>query len=85
MDRGIHWPVTMFGIISAVLLAGALAPQYWEIYRLKEVKGKEASSLNMAFIDFGSMKQVYLLHSCWLIWREGSSVRSVWPSEVVLI
>lgn len=40
MDNGVDWPVTLFGSISAALLAGALIPQYLEIYRLKEVKGK---------------------------------------------
>lgn len=39
LDRGVDWPVTLFGSISAALLAGALIPQYLEIYRLKEVKG----------------------------------------------
>jgi hypothetical protein len=40
MDNGVDWPVTLFGSISAALLAGALIPQYYEIYRLKEVKGE---------------------------------------------
>jgi hypothetical protein len=40
MDNGVDWPVTLFGSISAALLAGALIPQYYEIYRLKEVKGQ---------------------------------------------
>ncbi|GFZ46145.1 hypothetical protein JCM24511_04392 [Saitozyma sp. JCM 24511] len=38
-DRGVYWPTTMYGYISAVLLAVALLPQYWEIYRLREVVG----------------------------------------------
>jgi len=38
-NRGIHAPVTFFGIATSVLLAGGLLPQYVEIYRLGEVKG----------------------------------------------
>lgn len=39
MRNGTDWPVLLFGIISAILLAGALLPQYYEIWKYKEVKG----------------------------------------------
>jgi hypothetical protein len=38
-ERGISAPVEMCGILSAILIAGGLLPQYWEIYVLGEVKG----------------------------------------------
>ncbi|KAK8869821.1 hypothetical protein IAR55_000389 [Kwoniella newhampshirensis] len=38
-DRGVMWPIQMYGYISAVLLAVALLPQYWEIYKMREVVG----------------------------------------------
>lgn len=38
-SRGVEGPVMAFGIISAVLLAAALLPQYYEIWKYKEVKG----------------------------------------------
>ncbi|WVQ78102.1 hypothetical protein IAT38_000183 [Cryptococcus sp. DSM 104549] len=37
--RGVEWPFQLYGYISAVLLAVALLPQYWEIYKYKEVIG----------------------------------------------
>ena len=36
---GTHGPTTVIGIIASVLLSVALLPQYWEIYKLKEVTG----------------------------------------------
>jgi len=38
-EHGISAPVKLFGILSAVLIALGLLPQYWEIYKLGEVKG----------------------------------------------
>ncbi|OXG22212.1 integral membrane protein [Cryptococcus neoformans Tu401-1] len=37
--NGAEWPILMYGYISAVLLAVALLPQYWEIYKYREVIG----------------------------------------------
>ncbi|KAL0250353.1 hypothetical protein I308_102526 [Cryptococcus tetragattii IND107] len=37
--NGVEWPILMYGYISAVLLAVALLPQYWEIYKYREVIG----------------------------------------------
>ncbi|ODO03345.1 integral membrane protein [Cryptococcus wingfieldii CBS 7118] len=39
LRNGTEWPITMYGYITAVLLAVALLPQYWEIYRFREVIG----------------------------------------------
>ncbi|KXN92656.1 hypothetical protein AN958_11757 [Leucoagaricus sp. SymC.cos] len=38
-ERGVSAPVKLYGILSAVLIAGGLLPQYWEIYVRKEVLG----------------------------------------------
>lgn len=38
-DKGNHVPTNVFGILAAVLISAALLPQYWEIYKLKEVVG----------------------------------------------
>jgi len=38
-ERGISAPVKLFGILSAITIAAGLLPQYWEIYKLGEVKG----------------------------------------------
>lgn len=38
-DKGNHVPTNFFGILAAVLISAAFLPQYWEIYRLKEVVG----------------------------------------------
>ncbi|CAF1226016.1 unnamed protein product [Rotaria sordida] len=37
--NGVTWPVKMFGIIATILLGGALFPQFWEIFKRKEVVG----------------------------------------------
>lgn len=47
-DNGTEAPVLFYGYTSSVLLAVALLPQYWEIYRLKEVVG---ISLSFMAID----------------------------------
>ncbi|KAF8605845.1 hypothetical protein BDV93DRAFT_30286 [Ceratobasidium sp. AG-I] len=39
-DRaGDEWPTRVFGIMSALLIALGLLPQYWEIWKRKEVVG----------------------------------------------
>ncbi|KAM5534639.1 hypothetical protein V8D89_011651 [Ganoderma adspersum] len=47
-NKGNTAPVTLFGIISTVLLSGGLLPQYYEIYKYKEVVGV---SLMFMFVD----------------------------------
>lgn len=37
--NGVEWPTLMYGYLSAVLLALGLLPQYWEIYKYREVIG----------------------------------------------
>ncbi len=38
-DRGIQGPTAALGIIASVITPAALLPQYWEIYKYKEVIG----------------------------------------------
>ncbi|KAF9453608.1 hypothetical protein P691DRAFT_800242 [Macrolepiota fuliginosa MF-IS2] len=38
-ERGVSAPITLFGVLSIVTIAGGLLPQYWEIYIRKEVVG----------------------------------------------
>ena len=38
-ERGISAPAKLFGILSVITIAAGLLPQYWEIYKLGEVKG----------------------------------------------
>ncbi|KAL4256991.1 hypothetical protein AB1N83_009500 [Pleurotus pulmonarius] len=47
-DKGENRPVAAFGILSSVLLSLALFPQYYEIYKHKEVVG---ISIPFIFID----------------------------------
>ncbi len=37
--NGVTWPVTLVGVMSAILINIGLIPQYWEIYKLKAVIG----------------------------------------------
>ncbi|GHJ84342.1 hypothetical protein NliqN6_0744 [Naganishia liquefaciens] len=61
--NGTDAPVLLFGILSAVLLAGALLPQYWEIYRLGEVKG-----ISMTFMAVDMAGGVFCILS--LVFKE---------------
>ncbi|XP_006461926.1 hypothetical protein AGABI2DRAFT_205959 [Agaricus bisporus var. bisporus H97] len=38
-ERGITAPAQLFGVLSVVGIGSGLLPQYWEIYKRKEVKG----------------------------------------------
>lgn len=38
-ERGVTAPVELYGVLSTVLIAAGLLPQYWEIYKRKEVVG----------------------------------------------
>jgi len=49
LDAGNLRPVHFFGIFSAVLLSSGLFPQYYEIYKYKEVIG---ISVAFMFIDW---------------------------------
>ncbi|WWD15906.1 hypothetical protein CI109_100330 [Kwoniella shandongensis] len=60
-DRGITWPILMYGYISAVLLAVALLPQYWEIYKLREVVG-----ISMLFMIVDILGGVFSFSSLFL-------------------
>ncbi|WWC61129.1 uncharacterized protein I303_103708 [Kwoniella dejecticola CBS 10117] len=57
-DRGVEWPIQMYGYISAVLLAVALAPQYYEIWKFKEVLG-----ISMTFLIVDTLGGVFSLAS----------------------
>ncbi|WWC69465.1 uncharacterized protein I206_103405 [Kwoniella pini CBS 10737] len=57
-DHGIEWPIQMYGYIAAVLLAIALAPQYYEIYKFKEVLG-----ISMTFLIVDTLGGVFSLSS----------------------
>ncbi|WVR05249.1 hypothetical protein IAU60_002261 [Kwoniella sp. DSM 27419] len=57
-DNGVTWPIQMYGYISAVLLAVALAPQYYEIWKFKEVLG-----ISMTFLIVDTLGGVFSLAS----------------------
>ncbi|WWC90033.1 uncharacterized protein L201_004963 [Kwoniella dendrophila CBS 6074] len=57
-DNGVNWPIQMYGYISAVLLAVALAPQYYEIWKFKEVLG-----ISMTFLIVDTLGGVFSLSS----------------------
>ena len=65
--NGTDAPVLLFGILSAVLLAGALLPQYWEIYRLGEVKG-----ISMTFMAVDMAGGVFCILS--LVFKESIDI-----------
>lgn len=53
-DKGNNVPTNFFGILAAVLISAALLPQYWEIYKLKEVVG-----LSILFISIDMIGGVF--------------------------
>ncbi|CAK9780169.1 hypothetical protein CC85DRAFT_260108 [Cutaneotrichosporon oleaginosum] len=48
--RGITWPMQMYGWITSALLVLGLLPQYWEIWRHREVLG---ISIAFMLVDIG--------------------------------
>ncbi|EKM75016.1 hypothetical protein AGABI1DRAFT_132637 [Agaricus bisporus var. burnettii JB137-S8] len=38
-ERGVTAPVKLYGVLSTLFIAAGLLPQYWEIYKRKEVVG----------------------------------------------
>ncbi|KAL5513222.1 hypothetical protein ACEPAH_3620 [Sanghuangporus vaninii] len=63
VDNGNQRPVTFFGIMTSILLAAGLLPQYWEIIRFREVKG-----ISLPFITIDTLGGVFSLLS--LVFRE---------------
>ncbi|KAL5492446.1 hypothetical protein ACEPAI_3893 [Sanghuangporus weigelae] len=63
VDNGNQRPVTFFGIMTSILLAAGLLPQYWEIIRFPEVKG-----ISLPFITIDTLGGVFSLLS--LVFRE---------------
>ncbi|WRT67130.1 uncharacterized protein IL334_004096 [Kwoniella shivajii] len=57
-DNGVNWPIQMYGYISAVLLAAALGPQFYEIWKFKEVLG-----ISMLFMIVDTLGGVFSLAS----------------------
>lgn len=45
--NGVHWPVTLIGVISAVLINIGLLPQFWEIYKRNAVIGVSYTFLSI--------------------------------------
>ncbi|CCG82929.1 Uncharacterized protein C2E12.03c [Taphrina deformans PYCC 5710] len=45
--NGVRWPITLIGVISAVLINIGLVPQYWEIYKRNAVIGVSYAFLSI--------------------------------------
>jgi uncharacterized protein with PQ loop repeat len=57
--RGIHWPVTLVGIIAAVLLGVGLLPPYWELYKRKG----QVVGINFIFLTIDSLGAFFSIMS----------------------
>ncbi|GAA5826201.1 hypothetical protein JCM11251_007205 [Rhodosporidiobolus azoricus] len=66
-DRHNHGLTMFFGILSAVMLGGGFIPQYYEIYRLKEVIG-----VSYLFLFMDSLGAVFSIIS--LAFRKGEPI-----------
>jgi PQ loop repeat len=47
-DEGVEWPATLMAVLSAVLLCAGVARHYWDIYKMRTVRG---ISFLFVFID----------------------------------
>ncbi|WVF72141.1 hypothetical protein IAT40_006953 [Kwoniella sp. CBS 6097] len=77
-DNGVDWPIQMYGYISAVLLAVALAPQYYEIWKFKEVLG-----ISMMFLIVDTLGGVFSLAS--LFFRDKLDVAGLVSYALVVV
>jgi hypothetical protein len=57
--EGVHWPVTMIGIIAAVLIAVGLLPPYFELYK----RGGQVVGINFIFLVVDSSGALFSLLS----------------------
>ncbi|KAF4610756.1 hypothetical protein D9613_006898 [Agrocybe pediades] len=78
-DRGKHTAADALGILSSVLVSVALFPQYWEIYKYKEVIG-----ISMLFITVDILGGVFNLLS--LVFKEKfDAIAAVTYAAVVVL
>ncbi|WVQ98722.1 hypothetical protein IAU59_005853 [Kwoniella sp. CBS 9459] len=77
-DNGVDWPIQMYGYISAVLLAVALAPQYYEIWKFKEVLG-----ISMMFLIVDTLGGVFSLAS--LFFRDTLDIAGLVSYALVVV
>ncbi|OCF35442.1 integral membrane protein [Kwoniella heveanensis CBS 569] len=77
-DNGVDWPIQMYGYISAVLLAVALAPQYYEIWKFKEVLG-----ISMMFLIVDTLGGVFSLAS--LFFRDKLDIAGLVSYALVVV
>jgi hypothetical protein len=58
-DRGITWPITLIGVIAAILLGAGLLPPYWELYK----RGGQVVGLNFVFLLIDSLGALFSVFS----------------------
>ncbi|KDR80582.1 hypothetical protein GALMADRAFT_1092400 [Galerina marginata CBS 339.88] len=77
-DRGNHTATNFFGILASVLVSAGLFPQYWEIYKYKEVVG-----ISMLFISVDIMGGVFNVLS--LVFKEDFDVIATVTYSTVIV
>lgn len=60
--RGVEWPMTLVGVISAILLAGGLIPPYFEIAK----RNGRVVGISMSTLHPFNMSDTHYFCSCWL-------------------
>ncbi|KIY48137.1 hypothetical protein FISHEDRAFT_21634, partial [Fistulina hepatica ATCC 64428] len=61
VNRGDTGAVKVFGILSSVLISISLIPQYWEIYKMKEVQGISIPFMVVDMLGAASYSAVVVL------------------------
>ncbi|TFK40873.1 hypothetical protein BDQ12DRAFT_627679 [Crucibulum laeve] len=77
-DRGQHTPTDIFGIVASAIIAIALLPQYWEIYKHKEVIG-----VSMVFISIDFIGAIF--NDLSLVFKEELDVIAVVTYSIVVV
>lgn len=58
-DRGVTWPVTLVGVIAAILLAAGLLPPYFELWK----RNGQVVGINFVFLFIDSMGALFSIFS----------------------
>ncbi|ODQ67127.1 hypothetical protein NADFUDRAFT_21753, partial [Nadsonia fulvescens var. elongata DSM 6958] len=64
-NRGIHWPMTIVGVIASVLLAAGLIPPYFELAK----RGGEVVGINFLFLSVDSLGALFSILA--LVFQKG--------------
>ncbi|EPE30318.1 hypothetical protein GLAREA_13041 [Glarea lozoyensis ATCC 20868] len=79
IDRDIHWPVILMGVVSAILLSAGVLRHYWDIYTHRTVRG-----ISFIFVAIDAAGDVFSLVSIFFQPKLDILGMVIYASEFVL-